>query len=512
MNIINDKIYIFGGLGDANSIVDDLIMFDLSSIDNENIKVTIVVKKVDKKIARYGHCSCQYQNNKLLFIGGCNKDTDFFSNHYEFDLKTKKFNERNDLQVFSNISNKLPLSLIENQKMEENEINCCDTSLPVFSTIILLNETDNLSFYSYGGKINKSKVGKAIFNLQNFEEKLNSDEKKLILSFLDISSLCKLNCVSKSFSLSQFSNDDQFWKERFTNVIKEYNNPMDVNIYYSYYKQQQMSKEIQNRINTILQSTKNDYKNAIIKFVGEIFEQAKIDQKKRLSKMNFNNDTVLCDKETILKKASWLLEGHKHGEYSDCKVVAVGDGAVGKTCLLLVLSGSLENIKNLEYIPTVFDNYNMQVSFDTNETYVIGLWDTAGPEEYDRLRPLSYPMTDVFLLCFSVVNEWSFNNVTTKWVPELNHHCPNTPILLCGTKVDLRENKKMLYNFVKSGNVPYSKEEGEALAKQIGAIAYIETSSLERIGFEKLGEYIMLLSKAGKQPEELKNKKKCLVQ
>lgn len=57
----------------------------------------------------------------------------------------------------------------------------------------------------------------------------------------------------------------------------------------------------------------------------------------------------------------------------------------------------------------------------------LGLWDTAGQEDYDRLRPLSYPQTDVFLVCFSIVSPTSFQNVKTKWVPEVTlSFCPPT--------------------------------------------------------------------------------------
>ena len=62
----------------------------------------------------------------------------------------------------------------------------------------------------------------------------------------------------------------------------------------------------------------------------------------------------------------------------------------------------------------------------------LGLWDTAAQEDFDRLRPLSYPQTDVFLICFSVVSPSSFENVTSKWCPEIKHHCADAPILLVG--------------------------------------------------------------------------------
>ena len=63
-----------------------------------------------------------------------------------------------------------------------------------------------------------------------------------------------------------------------------------------------------------------------------------------------------------------------------------------------------------------------------------------------RLRPLSYPQTDVFLICFSVTSPASFENVRAKWYPEVSHHCPNTPIILVGTKLDLREDKVTNYS------------------------------------------------------------------
>ena len=69
----------------------------------------------------------------------------------------------------------------------------------------------------------------------------------------------------------------------------------------------------------------------------------------------------------------------------------------------------------------------------------LGLWDTAGQEDYDRLRPLSYPQTDVFLICFSVVSPSSFENVTSKWCPEIKHHCADAPILLIGECIPIRD-------------------------------------------------------------------------
>ncbi|KAA8577381.1 hypothetical protein FQN60_009165 [Etheostoma spectabile] len=111
------------------------------------------------------------------------------------------------------------------------------------------------------------------------------------------------------------------------------------------------------------------------------------------------------------------------------KLVIVGDGACGKTCLLIVFSK--DQFPEV-YVPTVFENYVADIEVDGKQVE-LALWDTAGQEDYDRLRPLSYPDTDVILMCFS--------NIPEKWTPEVKHFCPNVPLFSSGNKKDLRNDE-----------------------------------------------------------------------
>ncbi|KAG8584205.1 hypothetical protein GDO81_008733 [Engystomops pustulosus] len=145
------------------------------------------------------------------------------------------------------------------------------------------------------------------------------------------------------------------------------------------------------------------------------------------------------------------------------KCVVVGDGAVGKTCLLMSYAN---DAFPEEYVPTVFDHYAVSVTVGGRQ-YLLGLYDTAGQEDYDRLRPLSYPMTDVFLICFSVVNPASFQNIKEEWVPELKEYAPNVPFLLVGTQIDLRDDPKTLSKLNDVKEKPITVEQGHKLAKEV---------------------------------------------
>ncbi|OXG11749.1 rho family, other [Cryptococcus neoformans Tu401-1] len=192
------------------------------------------------------------------------------------------------------------------------------------------------------------------------------------------------------------------------------------------------------------------------------------------------------------------------------KCVVVGDGAVGKTCLLISYT---TNSFPGEYVPTVFDNYSASVLVD-GRPVSLGLWDTAGQEDYDRLRPLSYPQTDVFLVCFSIVFPPSFENVKTKWIPEIRHHAPTTPILLIGTKLDLRDDPVTLSRLKERRFQPIGFEMGVRCAREIGAVRYLEASSRTQKGLKNVFDEAIraVLSPSARDAREKKKKKQqCLI-
>lgn len=94
------------------------------------------------------------------------------------------------------------------------------------------------------------------------------------------------------------------------------------------------------------------------------------------------------------------------------------------------------------------------------------------------MRPLSYPQTDVFLVCFSVTSPASFENVREKWFPEVHHHCPGVPCLIVGTQTDLRDDGAVREKLARQKMQPIRKEDGDRMSKELGAVKYVECSAL----------------------------------
>lgn len=165
------------------------------------------------------------------------------------------------------------------------------------------------------------------------------------------------------------------------------------------------------------------------------------------------------------------------------KLVIVGDGACGKTSLLYVFTlGEFPT----QYHPTVFENYVTDCRID-GKPVQLALWDTAGQEEYERLRPLSYHNSHVILIGFALDVPDSLENARTKWVAEVKRYCPDTPFLLVGLKKDLRLTTKDYVRFIQA-------PQAEEVAKEIGARRYMESSSLTGEGVDDIFEAATRLS------------------
>ncbi|KAI7904469.1 rho3 protein [Cokeromyces recurvatus] len=154
------------------------------------------------------------------------------------------------------------------------------------------------------------------------------------------------------------------------------------------------------------------------------------------------------------------------------KLVVCGDGACGKTSLLNVFT---RDYFPEIYEPTVFENYVQEITVNDQQKIELSLWDTAGQEEFDRIRLLSYENTHVFMLCFSVENRDSFHNIPDKWLEEVTEHSPHAKLVLVALKCDLRQEKPdtILY------------QEGLEMAKSINAIRYLECSAKHKRGVKE---------------------------
>jgi cell division control protein 42 len=116
------------------------------------------------------------------------------------------------------------------------------------------------------------------------------------------------------------------------------------------------------------------------------------------------------------------------------------------------------------------------------EPYTLGLFDTHGQEDFDRLRPLSYPGTDVFIICATIGVHKEYKSAVSKWAPELQHHCPNVPIILLGVKENCDYGP--IHGPKNATRLGDDFNYGRGIAEKIGALKYLECDPLTQQGLK----------------------------
>uniref|UniRef100_A0A1A7WKW7 Rho family GTPase 2 n=1 Tax=Iconisemion striatum TaxID=60296 RepID=A0A1A7WKW7_9TELE len=158
---------------------------------------------------------------------------------------------------------------------------------------------------------------------------------------------------------------------------------------------------------------------------------------------------------------------------SRCKIVVVGDTQCGKTALLHVFA---KDCYPESYVPTVFENYTASFEIDKHRIE-LNMWDTSGSSYYDNVRPLAYPDSDAVLICFDISRPETLDSVIKKWQGETQEFCPNAKVVLVGCKMDMRTDVRTLRELSMQRLIPVTHEQGSTIARQVGAVAYVECTS-----------------------------------
>lgn len=129
------------------------------------------------------------------------------------------------------------------------------------------------------------------------------------------------------------------------------------------------------------------------------------------------------------------------------------------------------------------------------------VWDTAGQEEYEKLRPITYKDSDIIILCYSIDNPDSYSNIIEKWYPELRYYCPTVPVILVGNKKDLRDQKnesdrmKQDLNFSNLSSLVFIDSiQGDNLCKRIKANHFLECSVRTGENVKEVFDYAALIA------------------
>ncbi|KAJ5067602.1 hypothetical protein M0811_02790 [Anaeramoeba ignava] len=188
------------------------------------------------------------------------------------------------------------------------------------------------------------------------------------------------------------------------------------------------------------------------------------------------------------------------------KCIIIGDTTVGKTSLAMTFS---KNGFPKETIPSVYENFTKDFVIEGNSINLT-IYDTHCDPDYDKLRPLIYQQTDVFMICFSLVSEESFVHVKTKWVPEVRKLQPKARSILVGTKMDLRNDPQTIKKLEDVGLSPITQQSAMDLAYELGSLKYVECSAFTQKDLSFVFEEAIRAVTDGPPPKSDK-KSKCFI-
>lgn len=161
---------------------------------------------------------------------------------------------------------------------------------------------------------------------------------------------------------------------------------------------------------------------------------------------------------------------------SPIKCMVIGNSDAGKTTLIRTY---IDKKFFLCPTPTSYHEYKSKATATDGSKLRLKICDTSGLEMFDSTTRVNYDDTDVFVICFSVTNPGYFGYIRHRWLPYIREYYPKVPLILVGTKVDLREDAdyKDLWSFT-----PLTANQGRRLAFEIGAVEYLECSAVTRFG------------------------------
>ncbi|EFC43530.1 rho family small GTPase [Naegleria gruberi] len=459
--IYNNLLIISGGKQSGNIPINDVLLIDLENL-SESEYLNCKIKKIPQNISRYGHKSW-IENDRLFLIGGCNSNHDFTTLH-SLNLSEKNEWREENFHFLSRVFNNSEFG-------------------PVFHSLTIYTPhelTFVVYYFVWGGKYQQS-----ISNINAKENNgklsmLNEDIFRMILEYLPVHDLNNVQLIGKDCQLSQLSIEDKLWKKF---LLSKSQNVSPRRSGVNYYNLALHSR-------TFYQQSKN-----------HIIELGRI---KTLIEFQFK------PKQEILKQDIQQLVKETENNLHEFRITVIGSSNVGKTSMQIVLA---MNEFPQEYIPTVFESEHPIPVTLKNQTFTLQMRDTAGGYDYEIIRYLSYsPPPDLTIVVYSIYNLDSFHRVKDTFVEETRLHSPKTPILLLGTKSDLRNYNpgENFYSKEKPRIVSY--EEGENLARELKCLSFTEVSSLKMVGIEELKELIVKCCLLQDSQVSNNGKPKCLIQ